>query len=508
MTDVLMNRGLGPLRSIRSSIRSPVLVVFAAFLLAGCASFVGKPIEPASTATVLEQRKLDDPKLAQFIGEVMPGRAMTTNSESWDLSTLTLAALYFHPDLEISRAKLALAKAGIKTAKQIPNPTFSFGPGTYPALVDTSAWTIGFLVNFVLETAGKRSKRIAVATHLTDAARQDVATAAWQVRAGVRSALLDLWAAEGRYKLVERRLTAQQRIVTLLEGRFNAGDLSALDVARERINLSQARLALRDAERQAGDARVRLATAAGVPVRALESQQLSLVAFDQPTDMPEGIDLAENSLRRRALQERTDVLGLLAEYEASQAGVKLQVAKQYPDLTFGPGYTYDQGFDLYSVNLSFELPIFNQNQGPIAEAEARRREAAARFMALQSKVIGDIDRARVAYLAALRSVGTADDLLRDQARQRGRVERSFRLGDADRLAVLTSDVEQATVELSRFEAVVQQREALALIEDALQQSFYDPSTSYIQSSGQRGAKLDLLRGAYSGVADGSEKHKP
>jgi outer membrane protein TolC len=292
---------------------------------------------------------------------------------------------------------------------------------------------------------------------------------------------------------VERRQAAQVQIVALLEGRFTAGDASALDVARERINLSQARLALRDSERQAADARARLASAVGVPVRALEAVTLSLGTFDNPVGVPEGTELAANSLRRRALQERTDVLGLLAEYEASQSNVRLQIAKQFPDVTLGPSYTYDQGFDLYSVSLNVELPVFNQNQGPIAEAEARRKEAGARFVALQTKVIGEIDRARAAYLAAIRTVVTADVLLREQERHRQQVERSYRLGETDRLAPLAANVEQAIVELARFEALVQQREALASMEDALQYSMYDASSLYIRLPGPAPAKLDLLR---------------
>lgn len=458
--------------------------------MVGCASYTAKPIVPAITAAALEQRTLSELKLTQLVAEVLPERAAVTGGTTWDLSTLTLAALYFHPEMEVSRAKLALARAGVKTARQTPNPTFSFQPGQYPALIDASAWTIGFIVNFILETAGKREKRIEMARNLVDAARQDVATAAWQVRAGVRTALLDLWAAEGRRRLVEQRQAVQIQIVSLLEGRFTSGDASSLDVARERIALSQATLALRDSERQAADARARLATAVGVPVRSLESVSLSLTAFDNPVGVPQGTELESNSLRRRALQERTDVLGLLAEYDAAQSGLRLQIAKQYPDLTLGPSYTYDQGFDLYSLSLQVELPIFNQNQGPIAEAVARRRETGARFVSLQAKVIGEIDRARLAYLAAVRSVATADALIQDQARQRQRIERAYRLGETDRLTPLTASVEQAVVELARFEAIVQQREALASIEDALQYSVYDASSLYVRLAP---SKLDLLR---------------
>lgn len=461
--------------------RTAVVLGVAATLVAGCASYTAKPIVPSNTAAALERRTLDEPALAQFIEAALPDRTAGGGFSNWDLSTLTLAALYFHPEMEVSRAKLALARAGVKTAGQIPNPTLTLSPGQYPAMVDAlSPWTVGFLVSFVLEIGGKREKRVELARNLVEAARQDIATAAWQVRGGVRSALLDLWAAEERLRLVERRQTVQAQVVTLLEGRFVAGEMSALDVARERINLSQARLSLRDTERQAAEARARLASTLGVPVRAIESVKLSLAAFDRPAETPDINDLATGSLRRKALQERTDVLGLLAEYEAAQSGLRLEVAKQFPNISLGPGYTYDQGFDLYTFGLSVDLPIFNQNQGPISEAEARRKEAAARFIALQAKIIGDIDRAIASYRGGTRAVATADTLVQSQIRRRQQMARAFGLGEVDRLAVLTTDLEQAVIDLARFEAIAQLREALALIEDSLQHSMFDGGSLYIR----------------------------
>jgi outer membrane protein TolC len=272
----------------------------------------------------------------------------------------------------------------------------------------------------------------------------------------------------------------QEQVVGLLERRFAAGESTALDLARERISRDQIKLSVRGAERQAAEARARLAAAVGVPVRAIEPVQLGLGAFDQPAEMPDVGELANGSLRQAALQERTDVLGMLAEYEASQSALRLEVAKQYPNITLGPGYTYDQGFDLYTFGLSMDLPIFNQNQGPIAEAEARRREATAKFIALQARIIGDIDRAAASYRAAARTLATADALVQRQARQRQQLERAYQLGEVDRLAPLTAEMELTLIELSRFEALVQQREALELIEDALQRSMFDGSGLYIR----------------------------
>lgn len=464
---------------LRHTLRLPLPLCAAATLLTGCGSYTAKPISPAVNAASLEQRRLDDPNLTRLIATAMPERSSGSVVQNWDVSTLSLAALYFHPDMEISRSKLALARAGVTTAGQIPNPILNFDKALHGVVVDPTPWTVGFVLNLVLELGGKRERRLELAQHLVDAAIQDISTAAWQVRGTVRSTLLDYWAAHGRLRLIAKRKAAQAAIVDLLERRFTAGDASALDVARERINLSQVELASRDAERQAADARARLATSVGVPLRALESVQVSLAAFEHPAVVPDLAELTTGVLRQQALQGRTDVLGLLAEYEASQAALRLELAKRFPNITVGPGYTYDQGDDLYTLGLSFELPIFNQNQGPIAEAEARRKQAAARFTALQAKIIGDIDRAIERYRAAVRARATAEELRQSQVRRRQQVERSVRLGEADKLALLTVDQEQSVVDLARFEAEVQLREALAAIEDAIQKSLFDGSNAFL-----------------------------
>lgn len=464
---------------LRRSLLVPLALCAAATVLAGCGSYTAKPISPAASAASLEQRRLDDPGLARLIATAMPERNVGSVVQSWDVSTLSLAALYFHPDMEISRSKLALARAGVTTAGQIPNPTLSLDKALHGVVVDPSPWTVGFVLNLVLELGGKRERRVELARHLVDAALQDISTAAWQVRGTVRSTLLDYWAANGRLRLIANRKTAQAAIVSLLERRFATGDVSALDVARERINLSQAELASRDAERQAADARARLATSVGVPLRALEAVPVSLAAFEHPAVVPDIAELTAGALRQKALQGRTDVLGLLAEYEAAQAALRLELAKRFPDITVGPGYTYDQGDDLYTLGLGFELPIFNQNQGPIAEAEARRKQAAARFTALQAKIIGDIDQAIERYRAAMRARVTAEELDRSQARRRQQVERLVSLGEADRLALLTVDQEQSVVDLARFEAEVQLREAIAAIEDAIQKPLFDGSNAFL-----------------------------
>ena len=459
-------------------LRPILLVACLSVLMAGCSHYQPEAISAAGNATALENRTLADPRLRSFVLASISPAMETAPKIPWNLATLTLAAVYYHPDLDVAHARLAAAQAGVIMAGQQPNPTLNF-----TALFGTSAVagaitpgaapvTIGPVINFVIETFGKREYRTAQAQHLADAARWYLATAGWQVRARVRTALLNLWAAQHRITVAGQRLALQQQLVELLEHRLAAGEVSSLDVSRERINRAQMTLALRDFEGAAAAARAELATAIGVPGRALAGVDLALDAFERPH--PPGEDVATGVLRRQALTGRTDVQANLADYAAAQSVLQLEIANQYPNLTLGPGYNYDFGVNKFILSSTVDLPIFNQNQGQIAQAVAKREQAAATFTALQAQIIGAIDQAAAAYRATMLSLASADALLADEQRRERRIAATFRAGEVNRPTLVTAELEQATIALSRLDAVVRQRQALGALEDALQQPLFDP----------------------------------
>ena len=450
-----------------------------AVLVSGCASYRPEPLSPADNASVLDSRTLGDRRLQKFIEVALHRTGKADPPPGWDLSTLTLAAIYFHPDIAIAHAKLASAEAGVITARQRPNPALGitnvFGQavmaGAIPA--GAAAITVGPVVDFLIETFGKREDRTAQAQHLADSARWDLATAGWQVRSRVRTALLNLWATQQRLMLTHRQLDLQNQLVGLLEQRFAAGEASSVDVMLVRVARAQITFATRNLEQTEAAARAQLATALGIPVRALDGVELSLGAFGHPPPLPANPDTGK--LRREALTKRTDVLAGLQEYEATQSALQLQIANQYPNVTLSPGYNYDFGVNKYMIGVGADrLPIFNQNQGPIAQALANRQQAAANFTALQAQIIGAIDQAATAYRAAMRSAATGDTLLADDERRERQVASQFRAGQVDRVTLVTAELGVAATAVSRFDAVAQQRQAIGALEDALQQPLFNP----------------------------------
>ena len=473
-----------PMQGI-SKVKFAAVSMVGLCVLAGCARFEAKPLSPDQTAAHFEARTLDDPGLKKFIEQNRrpfgvpplggkdqsdPRKRGTPNQ--WDFETLTLVALYYHPSLDVARAQWAVAQAGIRTAGQRPNPAANVSPQyTSNSPSGESPWIAALTIEPVIETAGKRGYRVEQAKQVSESARLSLAAQAWQVRSGLRTSLLDYATARQRAVLLQNVRDAQQQILRLLEGRLKAGDIAATDLTTPRVALIRAQADLADAQRQVVDSRAAVAQALGVPLQALEERELTFdlsVAGILPAIRGrDALDTAE--ARRRALHSRADILAALADYAASQSALQLEIAKQYPDIRLGPGYEYDQGLHKWGLAVGTDvLPVFHRNQGPIAEAQAKRAEAAARFLALQATTIGEIDRALAARTASQQQLRQIDELLETQRKQVQSVAAMVQAGAADRFDLRSAQLEVATTELARLDAMAKAQQALGQLEDAVQ----------------------------------------
>jgi outer membrane protein TolC len=240
-------------------------------------------------------------------------------------------------------------------------------------------------------------------------------------------------------------------------------------LAPARVAVLKTQTELAEAKRQAAESRGRVAEALGLPLRALDGVS---VAFDLGEKAALTGELETAAVRHQALHRRADVLAALAEYAAAESALRLEIARQYPDIHLGTGYEYDQGQQKWSLlSVSAELPVFNRNAGPIAEAEARRAEAAARFVALQARVIGELDRALAGRAAVREQLRQLDLLVDAQRRQAAQVEALQRAGAADQLDLRHAQLEARLTELARLDARLKAHQALGQLEDAVQTPF-------------------------------------
>jgi outer membrane protein TolC len=274
--------------------------------------------------------------------------------------------------------------------------------------------------------------------------------------------MLDLYAAQETATLLAAELALHEEVVTKLNAQVQAGASSAFELLQERLGLNRSKLALHDAQKLAATSRAQLAAAVGVAPGALDGVPLDFSDFASLPSVP------ASGLRRRALTHRADLLAALADYAAADAGLRLQVAKQYPDVHLNPGYELDQTENKVSLGMTLELPILNRNRGPIAQAVAHRKTVGTRFEAKQQAVFGEIETALAAYRAARAKAATATTLSSEASQASETTRRMVEAGELVPIELTRRRIEASAANLSRLDARIEAQQAAGALEAAMQ----------------------------------------
>ncbi len=432
-----------------------LLIAVSLGALPACVSYKAGPLSAEGSASSFSDRSLSDAGLRKFLAGQRAG------SGSWGVERLALAAAYFHGDVRVARAEAEQAAAGIKTAGQLPNPVLSFSPGYNSTTTGISPWIISPSLDVTIETAGKRGKRLASARAAAEAAQLRVVAAAWDARTKVRAAMLDLHSARENIALLKTEVALHEEAVKKLDAQVKAGESPVFELIQERLGLNRSKLAMHDVENLAVTARAKLAAAVGVSSAAIDAVTLDFSAFASLPAAPGA------GVRRRALTHRADLLAALADYAAADAELRLEVAKQYPDIHLNPGYTLDQTENKWALGLTIELPILNQNRGPIAQAVARRKTVGVKFEAKQQAVFGEIEIALAAYRAARAKAGTAATLAKEAASAADTTKRMVEAGDVSPLELTRRRIEASAANLANTAANAEAQTAAGALEAAI-----------------------------------------
>jgi outer membrane protein TolC len=437
-----------------------------AILVAACSAlpYSSRPLDTQATASEFIARSADADGLKRFV--TANGYAPDAwPPQQWGLKELTLVALYFHADIRTARARSEVAHAEFGSAGQPPSWSGRLKPEHHSRTLpeEKGPWTLGLELEIPLVAQAKRAARVERSAFLADAADLDVANAAWLVRSRVRDRYLDLQASRDALQSLDAQLAARKDMLGLVSRRMDAGMLSARDLGIERVIYSQLELMRNRELARQQRARGELASALGLSLEVVERMALRFDAdLSPPTDMDAG------ALRSMALRNRLDVHRRLLEFGAADAEVKSAVAAQNPDITLGPGYTWDQGDNVWSLAVGMTLPPAARTRASIREAQARRELAAEQFAATQADAISLAERAGAQLRLARNHIAHAENQLRVQQEQESRMSRQFDAGAADRMQRVAARIDTLTSETLLRAALVDARQALAQLEDAVQ----------------------------------------
>lgn len=416
-----------------------MLLIFCG-VVTSCAKekYVAKPLDAQKVSAVIFSKDFSNPQFRDYL--VKQGYAQNNLPVlAWDLNALTYTALYFNPKLDIAKAQLALADVSVKTANQQPNPSLNASIArSNQANGDIRPWSYGLNVEIPLETNNKRQIRVEEASYLRNAAETTVAEIAWQLRSQIAKDLLAYHENIALQQAISRELNIHGNIISMLEKRLQLGlidntTLSDAKLLQQKTQLSANALPTRLIEIKAA-----LAADIGLSADKLNGITIKPMLIDEALKQQSGqLKMPQQFavLQQNALLNRLDIRHSLAKYGAAEAKIKLEIAKQTPDIVLTPGFIFDFGDKIWSLGLTSLLNVLNKNQTLIAEATQLREIEGAQFEALQTSIIGDLSLAYARYQSALQQINAIQSQLNLQSKQQQNLQKQLDAGLVDRLIV-------------------------------------------------------------------------
>ncbi len=452
--------------------QSKVLVTILCLFAASCAheQYQAKPLEPAKVTTKILNKDVANADFKAYLIK----QGYVDNElpfAEWDLNELTLCALYFHPKLDVAKAQLALTNAAVDSANQQQIPSLN-GRAAHSNLAngDKRPWAFGLDVEIPIETSNKRQIKVEEAQHLAEAVRIDVAETAWQLRSQIAKDLLRYHENIALQKQLSNELNKQDALVKILEKRVQLGMLSNTELGAAKLTQQKTLFSLNI--EQVKTTEIRAALASDVGLTSEKFNQINLKPLDLEATLATQAGLLDTpttkKLQEKALLNRLDIRRSLEKYAAAEAKIKLEVAKQTPDISLSPGFAFEFGDSIWSLGFSSLLNLLNKNQTLIAEAKQLREVEGAQFEALQAKIVGDLSQSVAAYQANLQNIRQLQLQQAAQSQYSQRLQRQFEAGLIDHLELTQNDLNTNLLERQLMDAQFNSLNAALALEDTMQ----------------------------------------
>jgi len=336
-------------------------------------------------------------------------------------------------DLLLADAAVWSAEADKRIASGLYNPQVGLGRGqsrTYdPALcatpgcsdvsVQASVSEQGLVFDFLL---GKRHLRIDVAKAALLAAKLSRADAERTLALGVKEQYLAMALAKGALAFALENDASAAETLRLVEIRYRAGAVSEADVARAESAKLEAEQGVDQAKQALRQAKVTLAFLLGVRGPAPEFQVADELLGER---VPLALQAATaEELLQKAMEKRPDLKAADAQRARAVASLSLAKRQRIPDLPLSFSYS-KEGVGQSAIqpptttfSLSVNVPLFYQQQGEIAKAEADLWSQKLQYAKAEAQVASDVQAGLAAFEGARARVE------RMEARLLGRTERA------------------------------------------------------------------------------------
>ena len=344
-----------------------VILLIQAF---GCTTYRPLPLTTDSVDTRLQPPAMADLQiLASKISHPILRPVELQPDKGLDPDSAAILAVLLNPSLRTARDKRALSGAQLVAAGLLPNPELAIGMEV-PSGGDTSGKVNAYGLGLSWEATALLSRKARISRARAERQQVDleIAWQEWQVAQAAKAAVYRLVVLERQIALAQQHSTLTTRNLARVQKGVSAGFMTAGTLNVAQTARLQANENLLDLKKRALQQRQRLKRLLGLPAD-------SPLRLDNRISLPTRIETPDAPALLRGLeQRRLDLLALRRGYASQEAAVRAAVLDQFPKITLGPTLNRDSdNLRTIGFGVNIGLPLFNRNQGHIAQSRATRQ---------------------------------------------------------------------------------------------------------------------------------------
>jgi cobalt-zinc-cadmium efflux system outer membrane protein len=364
-----------------------------------------------------------------------------------------------NPALQADQSNVDELKAEEITAFLRPNPEFTLSADGTQIAPHEGYWrpTSGTQVqpnfSYLHERDHKRELRLETAkesTRIGGSLHEDLER---NLLFSLRSAFVQTLEAKAVLELARADLDYYDKIITISQDRFKAGDLAQIDL--DRIELLRVQY----------ESEIETAT---VNLRTQKIQLLQLLDDRTPVDQFDvtgpfnfSTDLKPlDDFHQTALDSRPDLSAAIQGIEQAKTNHKLAIANGSTDPTFGAWYTYNPSFynpyaqQTLGLSVNIPLRIFDRNQGEKKRTLIDIDRSQQFTEQTRAQVFSDVDSAYEQVRSNIALLVPYRDKYKDQAtRVRDTVTFSYQHGGASLMDFLNAQSDYRVVQLAYLQLI-------------------------------------------------------
>ena len=421
------------------------------------------PIDPDQTINYLASRDVNEPGFMKFMQD---NGISQLPVKRWSFEEIMLAALYFNPQLEADFAESNLSEAQALVLLKRENPVLGIplehhsdtGGGVSP-------WLIGLLFDFIYERPAKRQAKQDRAQAEIQSALIKVSESIWDLRSSLKLAWINYTSALSLNDFIDEESKLLENSHLILQRQHELGESSYFEVSNTRLEMQRIKLEGSHHQVVISDDYQELLALIGLLPEKMSSQEF-LLSDDKV--LSEIVDISQLTIQNMALHERYDIKHAMFEYQAHEAALRVEIEKQYPDITLSPGFIFDQDDKIWALATSWALPVFHHNEAQINEALAKRHLLQKQFQVLQSNLIHNLAKKRHRYIALMNSLKQAEALVDELESREDIYQKQYDSGYTGELDLLRSQLETLRAKRAFFEIHVSANKSLADLEALIQ----------------------------------------